>query len=344
MKALRKERAAPGAQFADVPIPELTPRSVLARVKAASFCGTDLHIYHWDEWAARRIKPPLTFGHEFAGEVVEVGSQVTRVRAGDHIAGETHIPCEACYQCRTGQMHVCRNLQLVGVDRDGCFAEYIVLPEICCVKTDPALPWDIATLQEPFGNSVYAVAESDVAGKRVAIFGDGPTGIFATAIARVFGATEILCVGMQPYRMQLLARYAPDCLIDAAKEDAARAILERTQGAGVDAVLEMSGAPDAIHQGFAVLRRGGIFTAFGIPASAVPIEFAEEIILKGITIKAIHGRKMFATWDQVQNLLCSGRIDLTPVITHTFPLAQIDRAMRLLTGKDIRAGKIVLIP
>lgn len=344
MKALRKENAAPGATYADVPMPEVTAHGVVIRVKAASFCGTDLHIYRWDAWAASRLKPPLTFGHEFAGEVVAVGSQVDRVAVGDHVAGETHIPCLHCFQCRSGQMHLCQNVQILGVDRDGCFAEYVSLPEICCVKTDPSVPWEIATLQEPFGNSVYAVSESNVMGKTVAIFGDGPAGIFATAVARAFGATSIYCVGMQAYRMQLLQQYAPDCVIDAGKTDAAREILERTQGSGVDVVLEMSGAPAAIHQGFRVVRKGGVFTAFGIPASAVPVDFADEVIFKGITIHGINGRKMFATWEQVQNVLLSGRVDLRPVITHTFPMRQIDEAMLLLDPGNIRAGKIVLVP
>ncbi|MBI2346654.1 MAG: L-threonine 3-dehydrogenase [Deltaproteobacteria bacterium] len=344
MKALRKETPAPGARYVDVPMPEVTSHLVLIRVKAASFCGTDLHIYSWDEWAAKRVKPPLTFGHEFAGEVVEVGEQVERIRPGDHVAGETHIPCLECYQCRTGQMHLCQNVEILGVDRDGCFAEYVAMPEVCCVTTDPALPWEIATLQEPFGNSVYAVSEADVMGKTVAVFGDGPAGLFATAVARAFGAAKLYCIGMQPYRMELLRRYQPDEVIDAGCTDAAREILDRTRGSGVDVVLEMSGAPAAIHQGLRVVRKGGTYVAFGIPATAVPIDFADEVIFKGITIKAINGRKMFATWEQVQNLLLTGRIDLRPVLTHTFPLAKIDDAIHLLDHGNVRAGKIVLTP
>lgn len=344
MKALRKEQASPGATYIDAPMPILTSHLVLIKVKAASFCGTDLHIYRWDEWAAGRIKPPLIFGHEFAGEVVEVGEQVERIRPGDHVAGETHIPCLDCYQCRTGQMHICQHLEILGVDRDGCFAEYVAIPEVCCVKTNPTLPWEIATLQEPFGNSVYAVSEANVMGRQVAIFGDGPAGIFATAVARAFGATKIFCVGMQPYRIELLRKYQPDCVIDAGRSDAAQEILDQTKGTGVDVVLEMSGASAAIHQGLQVVRKGGVYTAFGIPSSAVPIDFAEEVIFKGITIKAINGRKMFETWEQVQNLLLSGRVDLRPALTHTLPMAKIDEAMQLLNPHHVRAGKIVLLP
>lgn len=344
MKALVKQHAAAGAAYVDVPQPTVTAHSVLVQVRAASFCGTDLHIYTWDEWAAQRIRPPLIFGHEFAGEVVAVGPQVERLKNGDHVAIESHIPCLECYQCRTGAMHICNQMQLVGVDRDGGFAEYASIPEICAVRSDPDLPWEIATLQEPFGNAVYTVMEAQVMGKRIAIFGDGPAGIFAAAVARAFGATQIYCVGIQPFRMELLRHYHPDRIIDARSEDAAEIILQETKGVGVDVVLEMSGAPEAIHHGLRAVRKGGRLMAFGIPARPVAINIAEEIIFKEVTIRAIVGRKMFETWFEVQNLLLSGRVDLRPVITHTFPMRQIDEAMQLLTGAERRAGKIVLVP
>jgi len=263
---------------------------------------------------------------------------------GDHVAAESHIPCLECFQCRTGDMHICQHVQILGVDCAGGFAEYVAIPEICAVKTDPSLPWEIATLQEPFGNSVYTVTEANVMGKSVAIFGDGPTGVFATAVARAFGATKIFCVGMQSYRLDLLRQYHPDRVIDARSHDAATEILAETKGLGVDVVLEMSGAATAIHQGFRVVRKGGMFVAFGLPAQAVPVNFADELIFKGITLKAINGRKMFETWVQVQNLLLSGRVDLRACVTHTFPMAQIDDAMALLVKGEARAGKIILLP
>lgn len=344
MKALLKDKPAPGATYTDVPLPEMTSHRVLVKVKAASFCGTDLHIYKWSDWAASRLQTPLIFGHEFAGEIVEVGAQVERLQVGDHIAAESHLPCLECFQCRTGDMHICNQTQILGVDCNGGFAEYATLPEVCAVRTDKTLPWNMATLQEPFGNSVYAVTEGNVMGKKVAIFGDGPTGIFAAAVARAFGATDIFCVGMQPYRMNILRQYSPDLLIDAGHEDPVEIMLQRTHGLGVDVVLEMSGAEPAIHQGFQVVRKGGTFVAFGLPARPVPINFANELIFKGITLKAINGRKMFETWFSVQNLLLSGRVDLKPVMTHTFPMAQIDQAMDLLIGAEAKAGKIVLLP
>lgn len=344
MNVVRKSNPAPGVSFETLPIPTLTGHDVLVKVKAASLCGTDLHIYHWDAWAASRIKTPLTFGHEFAGEVVDVGPLVTLVKVGDHISGETHIPCFNCDQCRTGQMHICNNLEILGVDRDGAFADYVKLPEICCVKNDKSLPWEIASIQEPFGNAVYCASEANVMGKKVAIFGDGPTGVFAVAAARAFGATHVYAVGMQEYRLNLIRQFAPDLVINAAIDNAADRILEVTHGNGVDVVFEMSGAESAIHAGFQVVKKGGVFTAFGIPAKPVGINFAQDIIFKGIKINGINGRKMFETWHQVANLLLSGRVDLKAVITHTMPLAKIEEAFELLTPGNIRAGKIVLVP
>lgn len=344
MTAVRKMRPEAGITFETLPIPEVTSHGVLVKVKAASLCGTDLHIYNWDDWAANRIKTPMTFGHEFAGEVVAVGDQAQRLKIGDHISGETHIPCFECYQCRTGQMHICNNLQILGVDRDGAFADYVMLPEICCVKIDNSLPWEIASIQEPFGNAVYAVSEANVVGKTVAVFGDGPTGVFAVAVARAFGAAKIFAVGMQEYRLDLIRRFAPDVVINAAKEDPVSIIMDATRGEGVHAVLEMSGAAPAIRAGFRVTQKGGIFTAFGIPSKPIEVNFAEDIIFKGIRINGINGRRMFETWEQVAGLLNTGRVDLRQAITHTMPLSKIEDAFELLTPGNIRAGKIVLKP
>lgn len=344
MKAIQKPLAGPGAEIVTVPVPKPTSHQVLVRVMATSICGTDIHIYNWDPWSSRRIKPPRIFGHEFSGEVVEIGSQVEHIAVGDRVSAETHIPCGGCFQCRTGQMHICKDVEILGVDRDGCFAEYIAVPEICCIKNDKSLPWEIASVQEPFGNATYTVSESQVAGKTVAIFGDGPIGIFATGIARAYGATNIIALGMQSFRMDLMKRYGADSIIDVAKQDPREAILQLTHGEGVDVVLEMSGAESAIHDGLFALKRGGTFTAFGIPGKPIQMELAEELIFKGIKVLAINGRKMFSTWYEVANLLGSGRVDVRPVITHEFPMTKIDEAMAMLNAKEICAGKIVLKP
>ncbi|MFA4973437.1 MAG: L-threonine 3-dehydrogenase [bacterium] len=344
MKSIQKLKAAPGAEIVDAPIPRPTSHQVLVRVKATSICGTDIHIYNWDPWSAKRIKPPMIFGHEFSGEVVEVGSQVEHLAVGDHVSAETHIPCGGCFQCRTGQMHICRDLEILGVDRDGCFAEYVAVPEICCIKNDKSLPWEIASVQEPFGNATYTVSESRVAGKSVAIFGDGPIGIFAAGIAMAYGATKLIACGMQPFRMGLIKKYSPDHLIDVTKQSPREAIMDITRGEGVDVVLEVSGAESAIHDGLASLKRGGTFTAFGIPSRPLQMDFAEELIFKGVRLIAINGRRMFGTWYEVANLLNSGRVEIGHVITHEFKLEKIDKAMEMLNAKEIKAGKIVLKP
>lgn len=344
MKAIQKAKAGPGAKLISAPVPEPTSHQVLVRVKATSICGTDIHIYNWDAWSASRIKPPMIFGHEFAGEVVEVGAQVDHIKVGDHVSAETHIPCRSCYQCRTGQMHICKNVEILGVDRDGCFAEYVAVPEICCIQNDKSLPWEIATVQEPFGNATYTVGESNVSGKSVAILGNGPIGIFAVGIARTYGATNVIVSGKHKLRLDLVRAYGADHVIDVTKQDTREAIMDITKGEGVDVVLEMSGSEKAIHDGLASVKRGGTFTAFGIPSKPIQLELAEEVVFKGIRILAINGRKMFETWYEVANLLRSGRVDVKPVITHEFPLEKIDDAMALLTAKEKKAGKIVLKP
>jgi threonine 3-dehydrogenase len=344
MRTIQKAKAGPGATAVAAPIPKPTSHQVLVKVKATSICGTDIHIYSWDAWSAGRIKPPMIFGHEFAGEVIEVGSQVDHIKVGDHVSAETHIPCRVCFQCRTGKMHICQNLKILGVDTNGCFAEYVAVPEICCIKNDKSLPWEIASVQEPFGNATYCVSESNVSGKSVAVLGNGPIGIFAAAIARVYGATNLIVTGKHKLRMDLCTHYGADHMIDVTKTDAREAIMDITKGEGVDVVLEMSGAEKSIHDGLAVVKRGGTFVAFGIPSKPIQMEFAEELVFKGIKVLAINGRKMFETWYEVAGLLNSGRVDVKPVITHEFPLEKIDEAMTMLTAKDKKCGKIVLKP
>lgn len=344
MKAIIKDTKGPGARVVERPVPKPTSHQVLIKVNATSICGTDVHIYNWDPWAAGRIKPPIIFGHEFSGEVIEIGEQVEHIKVGDHVSAETHIPCGGCFQCRTGKMHICQNLEIIGVDRDGCFAEYVAIPEICCIKNDKSLSWEIASVQEPFGNAVYCVSESFVAGKSVAIFGDGPIGVFATGIAKAYGATNLIVCGMQKFRLGLMSKFNPDHIIDVTRQNVRETIMKATGGEGVDVVIEISGAESAIHDGFAVVKRGGTFTAFGIPSKPIGLNLAEEVVFKGIRINAISGRKMFETWYEVANLLNSGRVDLKSVITHTFALEEIDKAMELLNAKEVTAGKIVLKP
>lgn len=344
MKAIAKLKAGPGLELTEVPAPPITSHRVLVKIKAASICGSDVHLFKWDDWAKEHLSPPRIVGHEGAGEVVEVGAQVEHLQVGDRVSLESHIPCLGCDRCRTGEMHLCRRLQTIGFEVDGCFAETIAMPELCCVKNPRDMPWEIASIQEPLGNAVYAVSESKVAGKQVAIFGDGPIGLFACALARTLGAVKIFACGASPYRMAIMKKLGPDFLFDVTKDNPVDLILEKTHGEGVDVVLEMSGAAKAIHDAFKVVRNGGVFTAFGIPSKPIEIDLAQEIILKGIKIIAIHGRKMFDTWKEMGNLLSSGRLDVSPVITHRFAFKDFAKAFALLTQNPIEAGKVILQP
>ncbi len=346
MKAVVKTANAPGAELLTLEIPKVGANEVLVKVKATSICGTDVHIYTWDPWAQSRIKNiPQTLGHEFAGEVIEVGSQVKRIKPGDTISAETHIPCGECIQCLTGQMHICNNLSILGVDINGCFAEYAVIPEVVCWKNDPSIPFEYATVQEPLGNAVYTTLEGGgVHGRSVAIFGEGPTGLFATGVARVSGATEIFVVGRNKFRLDIAKKMGADHIIYILETDAAEYILEKTHGIGVDVVLEMSGAPQAIETGFNVVRKGGRYCAFGIPSLPVKMNYADAIIFKGVTIYGINGRKMFETWFQVRNFLASKRLDISPVVTHIMPMDSFKQGFEVLTSGESNCGKIVLTP
>lgn len=344
MKSVVKTKRAPGAELCSLEIPHPGPNDVLVKVKAASICGTDVHIYTWDGWAQSRITSlPQTLGHEFAGEVAEVGSLVTRIKPGDMISAETHIPCGACLQCLTGQMHICNDVKILGVDINGCFAEYAVVPEVVCWKNDPSVPFEYATVQEPLGNAVYATLEGGgINGHSVAVFGEGPTGLFSTGVARVSGASEIFVVGRNRFRLDIAKKMGADHAIFISEIDPVEYILEKTHGLGVDVVLEMSGAPAAIANAFKVVRKGGRFSAFGIPPHDVSIDYANGIIFKGVHLNGINGRKMFQTWFEVRNFLSSKRLDISPVVTHILPLENYKDGFDILTSPEAKCGKIVL--
>ena len=344
MLAVMKKERAPGAELVEVGIPRIKPDEVLVKVKATSICGTDAHIYNWDEWAQSRIKPPMIFGHECAGEVVEVGKLVKRIKVGDFISAETHIPCGHCFQCLTGQQHICQNLKILGVDTNGCFAEYVPIPEVCAWKNDQSLPADIASVQEPFGNATYTVMESQVSAKIIAIMGDGPIACFATGIAKAVGAAKIFAVGEFPYRVNLLKKMGADVALSILTHDTVKEIMDATSGEGVDVVLEMTGAQKAIDDGFSILKKGGTFTAFGIPSSKIEFDLSNNVVFKGAKIIGINGRLMFKTWFELSNLLKHKKVDISPVITHKMPLKDFQKGMEAVTSKRKEVGKVVFFP
>lgn len=352
MKAIRKTARQPGLVVEDVPLPPVGPHEVLIRVATASICGTDVHIWKWDPWSRQRINPPLTVGHEFAGTVVEIGSAVEHVRVGDFVSAESHITCGMCFQCRTGQAHMCPKTKVIGVDCDGSFAEYVALPESVIWPNDAAkLPPEIATLQEPFGNAVYATLAHDLAGQTVGVFGCGPIGCFAVGIAKASGAAAVFATDVVDYRLELARRMGADAIFnpkhagrasDNGTNGTANWLIEANEGYGVDVVLEMSGAAAAITSAFKTVRNGGRVTLFGIPSSPVEIDVAENMIFKNLTVLALNGRRIFDTWYKTRWMLERGVVDLRPLITRQLPFERIDEAMELLSSGQ--ACKIVLRP
>ncbi|MBI2252060.1 MAG: L-threonine 3-dehydrogenase [Armatimonadetes bacterium] len=345
MKAVLKTKAQKGAEILNLEIPELKFGEVLVKVKTTSICGTDVHIWEWDNWAQNRIKNlPQILGHELAGEVVKIGDGVKNLKLGDYISAETHIPCKNCIQCLTGQEHICGNLKILGVDCNGAFAEFIALPEIVCWRNSPELPYEVASVQEPLGNAIYATLVEDVAGKKVAVIGEGPTGLFAVGVAKVSGATEIYILGKHPYRMEIARKMGADHLVFVNQIDPIAYILEKTKNVGVDIVLEMAGSQEAINLGFKIIRKGGRFSAFGIPSEKVTLDYSGGIIFKGITVYGINGREMYKTWFKTKNFLSSKRLDITPVITHKLSLEDFAKGFELMTTRPKICGKVVLIP
>ena len=344
MLAVMKKVKGPGAEVVTVDIPQIKPNEVLVKVKATSICGTDAHIYKWDPWAENRIKPPMIFGHECAGEVVQVGSLVKRIQVGDYVSAETHIPCGHCYQCLTGHQHICQNLKILGVDIDGCFAEYVAVPEVCAWKNDKSIPWDIASVQEPFGNATYTVMESQVSAKVIGVMGDGPIACFAVGIAKAVGAAKIYAVGEFPYRVNLLKKMGADVALSVLSNNPVKEIMEATGGEGVDVVLELTGVQAAIDSGFQILKKSGTFTAFGIPPAKIELDLNNYVIFKGAKIIGINGRKMFETWFELSNLLKYKKVDVTPVITHKLPLKDFHEGMEAVISEKKEVGKVIFFP
>lgn len=343
MKAVVKVEAAPGAELRGVDIPAIGHEDVLVQVKAAAICGTDVHIYEWTQYASDRIMPPMIFGHEFCGEVVEVGKQVTRLQVGDLIAGETHIPCGQCFQCQTGNQHICEKMKILGVHTDGAFAEYARMPEVCAWKLPPDSSPELGAILEPLGVAVHGILCDRVDGRSIAVFGCGPIGLFAVGVAAASGATKVFAIEPNPVRLAMVHKVAPEAIpLNLTEEDVMSRILESTGGRGVDVSIELSGSPAGTRQAFKVLRKGGRISLLGLPSTPVELDTVEDIIYKEARVLGVTGRKMWDTWWEMSKLLESGKLDPTPVITHRFPLGDFEEAIQL--AKSGQAGKILLFP
>src|SRR5579871_3131512 len=342
MLAVVKPEPKPGTEIRDVAIPKIGPTDVLVKVKVASICGTDLHIYNWDPWAQHRIHPPLIPGHEFCGEVVAFGNEVTSVKEGDFVSAEMHVACGKCLQCRTGEAHICQFVKIIGVDADGAFAEYVRIPESNIWKLDPSIPQEYASILDPLGNAVHTVLAGEIAAKTVAITGCGPIGLFAIAVARAVGASKIFAIEVNEYRRKIARQMKPDFVLDPSTQDVNTILMDETGGVGADVVLEMAGHPDAIRTAFDIVRRGGRISLLGLTSKPISLNFSEDIIFKGITVQGINGRRMYQTWYQMTALLKAGKLDLHPAITDRISMKDFSKAMdRLKTGE---ASKILVYP
>jgi threonine 3-dehydrogenase len=338
VKALVKAERGPGLSLTSVPEPEPGPGDVLLRVLRTGICGTDLHIEAWDEWAANTIKAPLVVGHEFVGEVVEVGAAVTKVKVGDLVSGEGHLVCGLCRNCRAGRRHLCANTVGLGVNTNGVFAEYAVLPEgNAWVHTYP-VDLDVAAIFDPFGNAVHTALTFPVLGEDVLITGAGPIGLMAAAVARHAGARHVVITDVSEQRLELARKMGVTVALNVATTKISDVYEQLRMTEGFDVGMEMSGQPSALRDMIANMTHGGRIAMLGLPATEIPIDWS-NVVLKMLTIKGIYGREMFETWYAMSVLLQAG-LDISPVITHRF--SHTDHAEAFATARDGRCGKVIL--
>jgi len=315
---------------------------VLIKVLTASFCGTDYHIYTYDDWSKKRLKLPLTVGHEFSGEIIKIGSKVTRVQVGDIVSAETHIICGECEFCKRGEGHICKNTKIIGVDIDGCFADYLKIPAANCFVNDKSMNMHHLSIQEPLGNAVHTMTHFDVKDKDVCIVGCGPIGLMAVDVSKALGAKLVIAIEVNDYRRNLAKEIGADVIINPKTENAYERVMAETSGAGVDVIGEFSGNKTAIEQAFSYIKPGGGLSMLGIPSSKIEIDVANDIVFKGINIYGVVGRRIYDTWYQVKDLIHSGKLHLEKVITHEFPLTEIVTAAEIMGSGN--CGKIILIP
>ncbi|HTP55556.1 MAG TPA: L-threonine 3-dehydrogenase [Thermoplasmata archaeon] len=351
MQAVVKTRRAPGGELLEVPEPVPKDREVVIRVLASSVCGTDLHIWQWNDWAQSRVRSlPLTLGHEVCGEIVRLGPGVEGLKVGDRVSAETHIVDGTCFQCRTGRMHICEHVEVLGVDRHGVFAEYAVLPELNAWKNDPDLDPSIASVQEPLGNAMHSLlpesSDDGVAGKNLLITGCGPIGLMAIAAAKSMGAGTVVATEVNPMRAELARRMGADVVLRPGSDgtELAARVRDATGGQGVDVGLEMSGHPASLKLVFDALRPGGRVSLLGLFDGPATLDFDNAVVFKAARIHGIFGRRMFDTWYQVKGLLArpAFREKVALMITHRVPIKEIGRAMALIESGQ--AAKVSLEP
>ncbi|WP_229711152.1 L-threonine 3-dehydrogenase [Agarivorans gilvus] len=338
MKALAKLKAEPGIWMTQVEKPELGHNDLLIKINKTAICGTDVHIYNWDEWSQKTIPVPMVIGHEYAGEVVAIGQEVRGFAIGDRVSGEGHITCGHCRNCRGGRTHLCRNTVGVGVNRTGCFAEYLVIPAVNAFKLPDEISDDLAAIFDPFGNAVHSALSFDLVGEDVLITGAGPIGIMAAAICKHVGAHHVVVTDVNDYRLDLAKQMGATRVVNVAKESLKDTMAELNMTEGFDVGLEMSGVPSAFSSMLELMNHGGKIAMLGIPPSDMGIDWS-QVIFKGLVIKGIYGREMFETWYKMASLIQSG-LDLSPVITHHYSVDEFQQGFDAM--RSGQSGKVIL--
>ncbi len=344
MRGIVKREPAPGASWDEgLPIPEPKEGEVLVKVKAAAICGTDLHIYGWTPWAQSRIVPPMVFGHEFSGDIVKVGPGVRRLKEGQRVAGETHIDCGKCFQCLTGNAHICESMKIVGVHVPGAFADYVIIPETCGWELSPEISYEQGAFLEPMGVAVHGIqATGGVGGRNVVILGCGPIGLMAVGAARAQGAEQIICSDVADAKLKVAETMGATVTVNPVQQDLASVVRDVTGGRGADIVIDYSGSGAAISDGLRSLKKGGRMVLVGLPDKPVSIDLTDGIIYKEATLVGVTGRLMYSTWFECERLLASGKIDLSPVVGGRFLMKDFDAAFKAIY--DQVPGKMLLLP
>ncbi|MBD1581549.1 L-threonine 3-dehydrogenase [Pseudoalteromonas sp. S16_S37] len=338
MKALSKLKAEPGIWMTDAPKPEVGHNDLLIKIRKTAICGTDVHIYKWDEWAQKTIPTPMVVGHEYVGEVVDMGQEVRGFKVGDRVSGEGHITCGHCRNCRAGRVHLCRNTTGVGVNREGSFAEYLVIPAFNAFKIPDNISDELASIFDPFGNAVHTALSFDLVGEDVLITGAGPIGIMAAAVAKHVGARYVVITDVNDYRLELARKMGATRAVNVANEKLEDTMKELGMTEGFDIGLEMSGVPVAFNSMLNNMNHGGKIAMLGIPPSDMAVDW-NQVIFKGLVIKGIYGREMFETWYKMASLIQSG-LNLEPIITHRFHIDEFQKGFdTMISGQS---GKVIL--
>ena len=338
MKALSKLHREVGIWMTEAPVPEVGHNDLLIKIKKTAICGTDMHIYNWDDWAQNTIPAPMIVGHEYVGEVVDMGQEVRGFSVGDRVSGEGHITCGHCRNCRAGRVHLCRNTTGVGVDRQGAFAEYLVIPAYNAFKIPDNISDDLASIFDPFGNAVHTALSFDLVGEDVLITGAGPIGIMAAAVAKHVGARHVVITDINEYRLDLARKMGATRAVNVAEQSLQDVMDELGMTEGFDVGLEMSGVPVAFSDMLAKMNHGGKIAMLGIPPENMSIDWS-QVIFKGLQIKGIYGREMFETWYKMASLIQSG-LDLTPIITHHFNIDDFQEGFDTMGSGQ--SGKVIL--